>query len=228
MRILPGCTVSNPLLPDNVIACFTINKPLEILLMLIIILVFDPMHVFNGLYRDDCADFRLGSENSNGDTIKIGSAIFRHFGSLFNSINPTTTSAHIRQRALRRFYRSWGGLYSTTCCFFCLNRAPEHMLACRHAMCDNCIVIFGSKSQSAEYHYHIEQCPMCCQEVQLTIRQLPPTKGPNILSLDGGGVRGIIQLGLLRSLEERLGGSFLAWSIDLCGGTSAGKSDLST
>ncbi|KAI2791711.1 hypothetical protein POX_c04583 [Penicillium oxalicum] len=40
--------------------------------------------------------------------------------------------------------------------------------------------------------------------------------------LDGGGVRGIIQLGLLRALEERLGGISVVEIPDQCTGTSVG------
>ncbi|CAG8059875.1 unnamed protein product, partial [Penicillium nalgiovense] len=56
----------------------------------------------------------------------------------------------------------------------------------------------------------------------LTVRQLPPTKGPIVLSLDGGGVRGIVQLGLLRALERRIGGISIAQVVDLFAGTSVG------
>ncbi|KAJ5861938.1 uncharacterized protein N7529_009248 [Penicillium soppii] len=55
----------------------------------------------------------------------------------------------------------------------------------------------------------------------MTIRQLPPTKRPVILSLDGGGVRGLIQLGLLCVLEKRIGIP-IALLPDLCAGTSVG------
>lgn len=55
------------------------------------------------------------------------------------------------------------------------------------------------------------------------IRQLPPTKSPVVFSLDGGGVRGMIQLGLLQSLEKRLGNEIsLSQIVDLFTCTSAG------
>lgn len=109
----------------------------------------------------------------------------------------------------------------------CLCRPPEHMLPCYHAICDTCVVIFGLPSKTAEYHFNIPHCPVCSQSFQLEIRQLPPTKRPVVLSLDGGGIRGIIQLGLLRSLEKRLGnGISLSQIPDLCTGTSVGASSL--
>ena len=57
----------------------------------------------------------------------------------------------------------------------------------------------------------------------MVIRQLPPTKRPVILSLDGGGVRGLVQLGLLCALERRIGISIGSLP-DYCIGTSVGKS----
>jgi hypothetical protein len=44
-----------------------------------------------------------------------------------------------------------------------------------------------------------------------------------ILTLDGGGVRGLVQLGLLRALESRIGIP-IASLPDLCIGTSVGTS----
>lgn len=88
-------------------------------------------------------------------------------------------------------------------------------------------ITFGSKSSVAEHYLEVTHCPMCGTEVHLLIRQLPPTKGPNILSLDGGGIRGIKQLGLLQSLEKRLGRVRLTEVFDLCVGTSVGMFEVS-
>lgn len=97
------------------------------------------------------------------------------------------------------------------------------MLPCHHAICDTCVIIFGLPSKTAEYHFDISQCPVCNQPLQVSIRQLPPTKLPVVLSLDGGGIRGIIQLGLLKSLEKKLGNEIaLPQIFDLCTGTSVG------
>lgn len=37
------------------------------------------------------------------------------------------------------------------------------------------------------------------------MRYLPPTKRPNLLILDGGGIRGVITLAFLLELERRRG-----------------------
>jgi hypothetical protein len=166
-------------------------------------------------------------QNVDASPSEFCDGVLAHFTALFKSIDPVTPPVSVRRRILSRFHRRWGCLYSSTSCFFCLSRAPEHMLACRHAMCDNCVVIFGSKSSVAERYLEVTQCPICDTEAPLAVRQLPPTKGPNILSLDGGGIRGIQQLGLLRSLEKRLGGDRLTGVFDLCVGTSVGMFGLS-
>jgi hypothetical protein len=188
--------------------------------------VFNPNHVFNELYKSDCTD-AWSMQNVDVGPSEFCDAVLAHFTDLFKSMDPVTPSVAVRRRILSRFQRRWGGLYSSTSCFFCLSRAPEHMLACSHAMCDNCVVIFGSKSSVAEHYFEVPQCPMCATEAPLAVRQLPPTKGPNILSLDGGGVRGIQELGLLRSLEKRLDGNLLTGVFDLCVGTSVGKFGVS-
>ena len=139
-------------------------------------------------------------------------------------MSPARSSAEIRREVLQRFYGKREGFYSPSTCFFCLSGVPEQVLPCRHTICDDCIVIFGSKSSTAEYHYDLTQCPMCAMRFQFTVRRLAPTKGPVVLSLDGGGIRGILQLGQLRALETRLGGDIpLSTIVDLCTGTSVGE-----
>ena len=53
-------------------------------------------------------------------------------------------------------------------------------------------------------------------------RDLPPTKRPDLLVLDGGGVRGIITLKFLLELERRRWGRPIREDIDLNMGTSVG------
>ncbi|KAJ5291406.1 hypothetical protein N7478_000657 [Penicillium angulare] len=182
---------------------------------------FDPLYVFEELYKDD---FTAALEKrADLETDSCCDAVKAEFTRLFTMMNPARSSAGIRREVLNRFFNEREGLYSLTACLFCMSKVPEHVLPCRHAICDDCIVIFGSKSAAAEYHHNITQCPMCITRFQFSVRLLPPTKGPNLLSLDGGGIRGILQLGLLRVLEKRLGGSIPIWSIfDLCTGTSVG------
>ncbi|KAJ5769721.1 uncharacterized protein N7511_001772 [Penicillium nucicola] len=169
---------------------------------------FSPTVMFKALYEKLCVRIWDGD-------------LYHHVGGCFEQLSPPKTSALIRKETLHRIYRQWGGLRSTTTCFVCLCRPPEHMLPCKHTLCDTCVVIFGHPSVLGEYHFEIAQCPICDERSHVTIRQLPPTKHPVILSLDGGGVRGLIQLGLLQALEKRIGVSITSLP-DLCMGTSVG------
>lgn len=177
--------------------------------------------VFEYLYDDQCR--KAWIIHTGLDPTEDCSSVLAHMGRFSREMSPTRSSANVRRATLNDFYRKWQGLYSTNSCFLCLCRSPEHMLPCHHAICDTCAVIFGSPSKTAEYHFDILCCPVCSERSQLAIRQLPPTKSPVVFSLDGGGIRGIIQLGLLQALEKRLGNEVLLPQIvDLFTCTSAG------
>ncbi|CDM32691.1 Acyl transferase/acyl hydrolase/lysophospholipase [Penicillium roqueforti FM164] len=115
-----------------------------------------------------------------------------------------------------------GGLRSTTTYLVCLSRSPEYILPCKHTIYNTCVVIFGKPSRLREYHFEVTQCPICKERSDVTVRQLPPTKPPVILTLDSGGVRGLIQLGLLQVLESRIGIPIVSLP-DLCIGTSVAQ-----
>ena len=117
-------------------------------------------------------------------------------------------------------------LRSNKTCLMCIVNMPEKVFTCGHAICDNCVRIFGQRSPAAKYHYKFLQCPICLQPHAGDVFQLlPPTAGTRILTLDGGGVRGIIPATLLGRLEDRLSwlGCPLRDHFDLVCGTSSGK-----
>ncbi|KAJ5117867.1 uncharacterized protein N7443_001773 [Penicillium atrosanguineum] len=183
---------------------------------------FDPETVFCSLYGADCLDAWIHNravEPSIGvrETLK-------QFKKLFAALSETNSSANVRKEVSTGFCRVYSGLRSTTTCFSCMCRQPEHMLRCGHAICDVCVVIYGRISLKTEYHTDLTSCPLCGQSIDMTVRRLPPTKGPMVISLDGGGVRGLMTLGLLRALDKRLGGHIsLPQVFDLWVGTSVGS-----
>ena len=126
-----------------------------------------------------------------------------------------------RLAALRPSLR---GLKTNRICFCCLMEMPEKVLRCGHAYCDTCVRAFGGRSKSHRHSYCLSDCMICGERDEHSFQLVPPTAGIRILSLDGGGVRGIVPLTFLCHIEETL--SWLDCSLrdhfDLACGTSSG------
>ncbi|KAH9873410.1 hypothetical protein IAQ61_004033, partial [Plenodomus lingam] len=102
---------------------------------------------------------------------------------------------------------------------------PEKVLVCGHALCDTCIRIFGIRSRSDGNQYTLPECILCGVNYRSsTFRFVPPTAGIRILSVDGGGVRGVIPLRYLQHLDGLLApfGGKVNDFFDFVCGTSAG------
>ena len=108
-------------------------------------------------------------------------------------------------------------------CFGCLVNMPSHPLPCGHVLCDACIRDCGTRGRG---QIKLERCPLHMDD-----RFGPPWEityksdhlGVRVLSLDGGGMRGIMELEVLRAIEKALGGNIRIQSFfDLIVGTSTG------
>lgn len=127
------------------------------------------------------------------------------------------------QRSGKGFERIFSKTNKT--CLGCLPRSPEKVLTCGHALCDVCVQYFGSRCSEARDAYCLDKCMLCGMNNERTfLLVLPPTAGIRILSLDGGGVRGIVPLVLMQKLESHLDGFQLPIRdfFDFVCGTSAG------
>jgi hypothetical protein len=121
---------------------------------------------------------------------------------------------------------------SNTLCFCCLLYTPEKVLDCGHTLCDNCIKVFGIRSLTDPNEYSVIGCLLCDEKDKIykrksrVFRFIPPTAGIRILSMDGGGIRGIITLTVLRHLAKELYylGCPLWDCFDSVVGTSSGRS----
>ncbi|KAK4141483.1 uncharacterized protein C8A04DRAFT_14074 [Dichotomopilus funicola] len=116
-------------------------------------------------------------------------------------------------------------------CFGCLFGRPEYKLPCGHRICSNCIADFDHKPAEKDYPGHVRhhECILCgassasLEGYPVDTKILPDFAGLRILSIDGGGVRGIIELVILERLETLIGlGLPLNHFFDLIVGTSAG------
>ncbi|KAK6334755.1 hypothetical protein TWF718_010203 [Orbilia javanica] len=118
---------------------------------------------------------------------------------------------------------------STTTCYGCIFRQSEYLLPCGHTICEICAKANSAAGDRMKYthEYTLESCVICGTSTgpgwPFAIKIRPPLSGLRILSLDGGGVRGIIQLTLLERLESRIGLRLpIGYFFDLIVGTSTG------
>ncbi|KAK6502557.1 hypothetical protein TWF506_003137 [Arthrobotrys conoides] len=127
------------------------------------------------------------------------------------------------------FYDKFGGsskFISHTACLVCLVHSPEHHLKCGHVICTPCLQTYGVSETGC---ITIKNCPMHSYHNGQTYQSpqvfavKPPPAGVRILSIDGGGVRGLSQLIFLQCLENTLGFNLQLTSFfDLVVGTSTG------
>ncbi|KEZ46452.1 hypothetical protein SAPIO_CDS0780 [Scedosporium apiospermum] len=109
-------------------------------------------------------------------------------------------------------------------CLSCLMNVPEYVLPCNHILCKDCAIFQGNLVDwSDDRLIKSRQCPLDpSDEGETHIRLQKPDMGVRVLSLNGGGIRGIVTLAILRELELRLGGIPIHSFFDLIVGTSVG------
>jgi len=133
------------------------------------------------------------------------------------------SSSEVHKVNLGDYQKYWGWLRSNSTCLLCIRRSPEHILACGHSICDQCVQIYGRLSLTAEEEYIVPDCILCGASKDLTVQLKPPTAAPRVVSIDGGGPRGIIPLENLDILQRVLGPNLpLCHMIDLAVGCSSG------
>jgi hypothetical protein len=128
---------------------------------------------------------------------------------------------------INQFFEAVGpasSMVSHATCFCCLMDVPEHPLPCGHVLCTACIKAYG-KSQKETLQ--VSCCPLHRESTNwakpASIRFKPVGAGVRVLSLDGGGIRGVVQLEVLRSIEQALGGHLpVQCFFDLIVGTGTG------
>lgn len=113
----------------------------------------------------------------------------------------------------RRNRRGAWNIWNATCpevCIGCILNSGTEALQCGHYLCHQCC----------------EECPneclACGQKSEWKPLQFPASAGFRILSLDGGGIRGIVELLTLQRLSTYLFGIPIIKFFDLIAGTSTG------
>ncbi|KAI1108792.1 FabD/lysophospholipase-like protein [Nemania sp. NC0429] len=120
-------------------------------------------------------------------------------------------AALLHQERLNELYSNNLGsalsFVSYSSCLCCLRELPECALPCGHILCLPCIEIYGRRTSRTTIE--VNRCPIHVRDVIANPPWIIVTKpryaGARTLCLDGGGVRGIVQLQVLRELEKILG-----------------------
>ena len=111
-------------------------------------------------------------------------------------------------------------------CPFCIIGSPEKMLKCGHRICRPCAQAQGrEEDQFDERLIHVGKCDLHRDKksIEQYLQWKPREAGIRILCLDGGGVRGVIEVLILQAIERKLGESLpLSRFFDLIAGTSTG------
>ena len=84
-------------------------------------------------------------------------------------------------------------------------------------------MIFGHRVQGKDGYREVDNCILCVTRGKLLTRLKPATAGARILSVDGGGVRGVVPLEFLGLLQEQIGSDLQVQDLfEQAFGTSSG------
>ncbi|KAH7303728.1 acyl transferase/acyl hydrolase/lysophospholipase [Stachybotrys elegans] len=171
---------------------------------------FPPRHVITSLYKSSCMSVhQITVQQSPGDVLlpsTFAELLEEELVSLFQRYIHSGSSKLLHQQVLAGFHQQWAAIHSDATCFCCLRRRPQFGLPCKHAVCENCVKVFGRVDENDPWLFHVDACFLCQTETPgITIRVKPDTAGIRVLSIDGGGTRGRVPLEFIHILQERIG-----------------------
>jgi hypothetical protein len=178
---------------------------------------------WSGCYEAaDSQSFNTFREAFQGTLQRVGERkIFLHdFGKRSYTADRRQINSDSKVEASEMFPSS---IRSVTSCLGCLQGPPNTNLACGHAFCHECIFDLGKAPGQLELHrLHRVKCPFHGTLQAFSPRLLPAWSGYRILSLDGGGVKGLAQLLVLREIQKHCFAIPVVELFDLIVGTSIG------
>ena len=132
---------------------------------------------------------------------------------------------------LGKYAEYWSTIFPSRLCFACLLAPCDIFLPCGHALCEMC---FRNASTTITDDDNLtvpsgvmssKQCLFCGRSwEQFEAILPPPTASARILALDGGGVKGIVELEILTQIEQKIGLGLPIYNFfDLMVGTSTGN-----
>jgi hypothetical protein len=161
--------------------------------------------------------------------------IKRRFKEMYNAVFGTRQEPPLKdlgrvlelRKVVHRKHNSvWNKLQSNKTCLSCLQSVSDHVLPCGHSYCPRCVQEIAQPSHSFECAFDMAACTLCGNHTHNGSHQIqlkPRCAGTRVLTLDGGGIRGIVELALLRALEKEIGlGIQISELFDIIVGTSTG------
>lgn len=186
---------------------------------------FSPTQMFHQFYRQSCFAAVVAATGSR----EVANSWCRdtecHVELLFTAVDlELVTSIEQHRKTLGTHSSLWRTLKSCKTCLICLRRGPEHVLSCDHAVCEVCVIYFGLRVHPGWGQWRMPACVLCGTTASLMVNVKPTTAGARILSIDGGGVRGVIPLEYLKLLQDHLGPHLDIQDLfDVAFGTSSGS-----
>jgi len=153
--------------------------------------------------------------------------VFIAKGNTDRSISLEKRLAAERELCKNTHFKMWKNIKSNKTCLACLQAVPDQVLACGHSYCPRCVQELGEPSSKSECAWEMH-CWLCWEEEGKRphfIQLKPRCAGARILTLDGGGVRGIVELSVLQALHTAVGFGdqfHMRDMFDLIVGTSTG------
>lgn len=151
--------------------------------------------------------------------VRMHAAIFNYF-----QASECVTKTHLSSLSSYHNFFKQQQNYQRLCtgCFFAY---WDDMLPCQHGFCRDCTHNFSLQWKHSGC-IRMARCPVCLDVFTkpFQIRPRPPTAGGRVLSLDGGGIKGIVELEILQQLCDLVGGELsIDMLFDMVVGTSIGK-----
>jgi hypothetical protein len=138
----------------------------------------------------------------------------------------SSTSVELHRETLEKVQPHWKIIRSDGTCLVCLSRQPQYGLPCGHSVCETCVRIFADCHNTNPWTFKINSCFLCRLKFpEIFVKVKPDTAGVRVLLIDGGGVRGIFPLTILKLLNDRLGLPYpIQENFDGAFGISSGRS----
>lgn len=135
------------------------------------------------------------------------SMVEKNFLRCFERFVGGETAVDIHRSNLARLQGWWHDIQSSSTCLCCLRRRPQYDLPCGHCISENCVVVFGDRSEKDPWLFYIARCFLCgkAPSTRKAVRVHPSTAGAGVLCIDGGGTRGIVPLVLMKRIHDRIG-----------------------